>query len=53
VTERRDRRKPSGRRYPPFFEKAVPIALVVIAVAILILLAVSIVVALNLLPGSP
>ena len=34
----RDDRRPPKRRYPSFYEKAVPIALVIIVVAIVILL---------------
>jgi hypothetical protein len=40
------------RRYPPFWEKVVPIAIGVIAVVVVILLLVIIAVALGLLPGA-
>lgn len=48
----RNKQRPLKRLYPPFYEKAVPVALGIIVVAIIILLAVSIVVALNLLSGT-
>jgi hypothetical protein len=38
---------PPGRRYPAFWEKAVPIALVAIAAAIVLLLGVALAVALG------
>ena len=48
----RDNRGPPLREYPAFYEKAVPIALGIIALAIVILLLVIFGVALGLLPGS-
>jgi hypothetical protein len=47
-----DDRTPPKRQYPPFFEKAVPIALAIIVVAIIILLLVIVGVALGLFPGA-
>ena len=46
------KRTPPERRYPPFFEKAVPIALGIIAVAFVVLLLVIVGVALDLFPGG-
>jgi hypothetical protein len=45
-------RSPTGRRYPAFYEKLIPVALVVIGVAILALLIITVAVALGLFPGS-
>jgi hypothetical protein len=42
---------PPKRQYPPFYEKAVPIALGIIAIAIIILLLIIVGVALGLFPG--
>ena len=42
---------PTKRRYPRFYEKAVPIALGIIAIAIIVLLLIIIGVALGLFPG--
>lgn len=42
----------SKRRYPPFWEKTVPIALGIIVVIIAILLLIIIAVALGFFPGS-
>ena len=39
------------RQYPPFYEKAVPIALGIIAIIIIVLLLIIIGVALGLFPG--
>jgi hypothetical protein len=44
--------RPSSRQYPSFYEKAVPIALGVIAIAIVVLLLVILGVALGFFPGS-
>lgn len=44
-------RSPSKRRYPALYERAVPIALVVIAMAIVVLLVVIVVVVLRAAPG--
>ncbi len=45
--------RPSPKRqYPPFYEKIVPIALGVIAIAIIILLLIIVGVALGLFPGG-
>jgi hypothetical protein len=48
----REAKKPSGRQYPPVYEKIVPIALVLIAIAILVILVIVVSVALGLFPGS-
>ena len=49
----KDRNLPSDeRRYPPFWERVVPIALGVIAVVMVILLVIILAVALGLIPGS-
>jgi hypothetical protein len=48
----RDKAKPTPRRYPSFYEKAVPIALGAIALAILVLLLAILAVALELFPGG-
>jgi hypothetical protein len=40
------------RQYPPFYEKAVPIALAIIAVAVVILVVVALLVVLGIFPGS-
>jgi hypothetical protein len=40
------------RRYPPLYERAVPIALVLIAAAIVIVLIIIFLVVLGLFPGS-
>ncbi len=40
------------REYPPFYEKAVPVALLIIVVAIAILLVVVLGVLLGLVPGA-
>jgi hypothetical protein len=47
-----DQRKAPKRRYPPFYERAVPIALVVIAITIVILLVIIFGVALDLFPAA-
>jgi hypothetical protein len=47
----KDNHTPPTRQYPPFYEKAVPIALGIIAVVIVVLLLVIIGVALGLFPG--
>ena len=41
-----------NRRYPPFWEKFIPIALGIITVIIVILLLIIIAIALGLFPGS-
>jgi len=43
---------PSGRKYPSFYEKIVPIALAIVVIAILILLIVIFAVFFQLLPGA-
>jgi hypothetical protein len=48
---KQDNREPPKRRYPAFWEKAMPIALVVIILAIVLLLVVVFAVATGLLPG--
>ena len=47
----KDNHTPPKRQYPPFYEKAVPIALGIIAIAIIVLLLIIIAVALGLFPG--
>ena len=47
----KDNHTPPKRQYPPFYEKAVPIALGVIAITIVVLLLIIIGVALGLFPG--
>jgi len=42
---------PSKRQYPAFYEKVVPVALVVITIAIFVLLVISLVVASGLFKG--
>ncbi len=44
--------KTPDRRYPPFWEKIVPIAIAIIAVIIIALLIISIAVGLGLFPGA-
>jgi len=44
--------RPPKRRYPAFWERAVPIVLVVIVLAIVLLLVVVFAVATGLLPGA-
>ncbi len=39
---------PPKRRYPPFYEKAVPVALTIIAIAIVVVLVIALGVALGL-----
>lgn len=43
--------KTPERHYPPFWEKAVPVAIAIIGVIIIVLLLISIAVALGLFPG--
>ena len=47
-----DRQARPKRQYPPFYEKVVPIALVVIVIAIVILLLIILGVALGLFPAT-
>jgi hypothetical protein len=49
-----DKERPARpkRKYPPFYEKAVPIALAIIGVIIVVLLIVILGVALGLFPGT-
>ncbi len=47
-----DERPPARRHYPPFYEKAVPIALAIIALIVVALLLVILGVALGLFPGA-
>jgi hypothetical protein len=49
--DEKDDQMPPKRQYPPFYERAVPIALGIIAVVIVVLLVIIVVVALGLLPG--
>ena len=46
-----DKKPTPRRRYPPFYEKFVPIALGVIVVVIIILLIITVAVALGLFPA--
>lgn len=50
--DEKDDHTPPKRRYPPLYEKAVPIALGIIAVVIVVLLLVILGVALGLFPGA-
>ena len=43
---------PPRRQYPAFYEKAVPIALILIVLAVVVLLLVVLVVVLGLCPGA-
>ena len=51
MDNKRDRR-PSKRQYPAFYERFVPIALIVIVVIIVALLLIILSVALGLFPGT-
>lgn len=51
MSDRRDERR-THREYPGIYEKAVPIALALVAAAIVILLLVILAVALGLFPGN-
>ena len=51
MNDRKDKRSPK-REYSSFYEKAVPLALGIIAVAIVVLLFVILAVALGLFPGA-
>lgn len=44
--------EPARRQYPPIYEKVVPAALVTIGVIVILLLAVTMAVALHLVPGA-
>lgn len=44
--------EPARRQYPPLYEKVVPAALVVISVVVILLLAVTVAIALRLVPGA-
>lgn len=48
----KDRDSPPKRRYPAFYEKAVPIALAFIVIVIVVLLLIVVGVALGLFPGA-
>lgn len=50
--EKRENQTPQKRRYPPFWEKFIPVALIIIVVIIAILLLVVLSVALGLLPTA-
>jgi hypothetical protein len=50
--DEKDNQTPPKRQYPPFYEKAVPIALGIIAIVILALLIIIVGLALGLLPGA-
>lgn len=43
---------PPGKKYPSFYEKAVPITLVIVVIAIVILLIIIIAVFFDVLPGA-
>ncbi len=47
----KDERAPAKRHYPPFYEKAVPIVLAIIALIVVALLVIILGVALGLFPG--
>jgi hypothetical protein len=47
----KDEHTPAKRRYPPFYEKVIPIALGIIALIVIALLLVILGVALGLFPG--
>jgi hypothetical protein len=47
-----DEQPPARRHYPPLYEKAVPIALGIIALIVVVLLLVILGVALGLFPGA-
>jgi hypothetical protein len=51
MSDKNDRTKPE-RQYPPFYERAVPIALGIIALFVVALLMIIVGVALGLLPGA-
>jgi hypothetical protein len=51
MQDRRNRRERPRRRYPAAFERGVPIALGIIAIAIVVLIAVSLAVVLGVFPG--
>ena len=51
-TPERKNEVPTKRQYPKAYEKAVPVALALIALAIVVLLAIILVVALGLYPGG-
>jgi hypothetical protein len=46
-------RRSTRHQYPPFWERAVPVAVAVIALIILVLLAIIVGVALGLFPAGP
>jgi len=48
-----EKRTPPERRYPPFYEKAVPIILAIIGLFVLVLLVVIVAVALGRFPTLP
>jgi hypothetical protein len=50
--DEKDNQVPPKRQYPPFYEKAVPIALGIIVIVIVVLLIIIVVVALGMLPGA-
>jgi hypothetical protein len=50
--DEKDNQVPPKRQYPPFYEKAVPIALSIIIIVILVLLIIIVGVALGLFPGA-
>ncbi len=50
--DNKDEHTPAKRRYPPFYEKVVPIALGIIALIVVVLLLIILGVALGLFPGA-
>jgi hypothetical protein len=50
--DEKNNQMPPKRQYPPFYEKAVPIALGIIVIVIVVLLIIIVVVALGMLPGA-
>jgi len=50
--EERPTKEKRERRYPPFWEHAVPVAVGILALAIVIMIVVIVAVALGLFPGS-
>ena len=50
--EERERDTSRKRRYPPFYERAIPIALAILAVVVLVLLLIIAAVVLGMFPGG-
>jgi len=47
-----DKKKPAQRQYPPIYEKVVPIALVLIGLAVVVILVIILAVAFGIFPAS-